>query len=266
MPLGYSRRITAPGASAQLKKPPDPSYGAPGWFSGEADVELRDEVLRGSREYGMIPPGSRVLLALSGGKDSLTLLHLLAEARVELDMDLAAAHVETDADCGAGVFERLLVGLCAGLDVPLHRLSFQILADAGDRLSCSYCALRRRAALFQLAVENGFGILAFGHHLDDMAETLVMNAVFHGNLSTMTPKVTLFDGALTVIRPLVFIREDHLAEFVLERGLDTAACLCPWARDNVRGAIKGWLRGADATSPGVPERLFDAMRDLRRGP
>jgi len=229
-------------------------------------VNLRDELRRGIREYGMIPAGSRVLLALSGGKDSLTLLHLLAEARLDLDMDLAAAHVETDADCGAGVFKRLLVGLCAGLDVPLHRLSFQILADAGDQLSCSYCALRRRAALFRLAVEEGFDVLAFGHHLDDMAETLVMNAVFHGNLSTMTPKVTLFDGALTVIRPLVFIREHHLGQFALDRGLNTAACVCPWYKDNVRAGVKGWLREADRAAPGVQERLYDAMRSLRGSP
>ena len=266
MPPRYSRRNTAVRASARLKSSFVPSYGTPGVVlegTEEADVDLRDEMRRGIREYGMIPPGSRVLLALSGGKDSLTLLHLLAEARGDLDMALAAAHVETDADCGAGVFKRLLAGLCARLDVPLHRLSFRILADAGDRLSCSYCALRRRAALFRLAVDNGFDILAFGHHLDDMGETLVMNAVFRGNLSTMTPKVTLFNGALTVIRPLVFVREDHLAEFALDRGLSTAACACPWSKDNVRTAVKGWLREADAAAPGVQERLYDAMRGLR---
>ena len=225
-------------------------------------MELRDEVLRGIREYDMVPAGARVLLALSGGKHSLTLLHLLAGFREILGMELAAAHVETDAGCGEGVFERVLRGVCADLDVPLHRLFFPILEDAGETLSCFYCAMRRRAALFELAMSQGFGTLAFGHHLDDMAETLVMNAVFHGNLSTMTPKVAFFDGALTVIRPLVFIREARMAEYVAGLGLSTAVCGCPYSTDNVRAGIKGWLRSADQVEPGVPERLYAAMRAL----
>ncbi len=225
-------------------------------------AELRDEVLRGIREYDMIPSGARVLLALSGGKDSLTLLHLLAEFRETLGMELAAAHVETDTGCGAGIFERVLQGVCDGLDVPLYRQSFPILAKAQEKLTCFYCAMCRRASLFNLAVDEGYGILAFGHHLDDMAETLVMNAVFHGNLSTMTPKVAFFDGALELIRPLVFIREARLAEYVLGLGLSTAVCGCPYSTDNVRAAIKDWLFTADQVAPGVPERLYGAMRSL----
>ncbi len=223
---------------------------------------LRDEVLRGIREYEMVRPGGRVLLALSGGKDSLTLLHLLAEFRPTLDIELAAAHVETDTGCGEGVADRVLQGVCDGLGVHLYRQSFPILAEAGDKLSCFYCAMRRRASLFSLAVDEGYDTLAFGHHLDDMAETLVMNAVFHGNLSTMTPKVAFFEGALTVIRPLVFIREARLAEYVMNLGLSTAVCGCPYSTDNVRSAIKDWLYMADQVEPGVPERLYGAMRLL----
>ncbi|MFH1531789.1 MAG: tRNA 2-thiocytidine biosynthesis TtcA family protein [Pseudomonadota bacterium] len=225
-------------------------------------TELGEEVLRGIREYEMIPPGSKVLLALSGGKDSLTLLHLLAAYREILGVELAAAHVETDTGCGAGVFDRVLRGVCDGLGVPLHRQGFPILAEAGDKLTCFYCAMRRRASLFRLAVDEGYGILAFGHHLDDMAETLVMNALFHGNLSTMTPKVAFFEGALTVIRPLVFVREARMAEYVAGLGLTTAVCGCPYSSDNVRAAIKDWLFTADQVAPGVPERLYGAMRSL----
>jgi len=228
----------------------------------KGSADLGEEVLRGIREYNMIPSGSRVLLALSGGKDSLTLLHLLAEYRAILGMDLAAAHVETDTGCGEGVFDRVLQGVCDGLEVPLYRQSFPILAEAGDKLTCFYCAMRRRASLFTLAVNEGYGVLAFGHHLDDMAETLVMNAIFHGNLSTMTPKVALFDGALTVIRPLVFIREARLAEYVAGVGLSTAVCGCPYSTDNVRAGIKDWLFTADQVAPGVPERLYGVMRSL----
>jgi tRNA 2-thiocytidine biosynthesis protein TtcA len=223
---------------------------------------LKREVLRGIHEYTMIPSGARVLLALSGGKDSLTLLHLLAGFREELKMDLAAAHVETDAGCGEGIFEGVLKGVCEGLHVPLHHQSFPILAEAGEKLSCFYCAMRRRASLFSLAVDEGYDTLAFGHHLDDMAETLMMNAIFHGNLSTMTPKVTFFDGALTVIRPLVFIRERRLAAYVLGLGLSTAVCGCPYSTDNVRSVMKKWLHEVDEVKSGVPERLYGGMRSL----
>jgi len=225
-------------------------------------VELRDEVLRGIRRYDMIPCGERVLLALSGGKDSLTLLHLLAGFREVLGVELDAAHVETDGGCGEGIFDRVLKDVCDGLEVPLHRLSFPIFAEAGEKLTCFYCAMRRRAALFRLAVDEGFGTLAFGHHLDDMVETLVMNAMFHGNLSTMTPKVSFFDGALNVVRPLVFIREARLAEHAESLGLSTAVCGCPYSTDNVRARVKDWLHRADRAAPGVQERLYDAMRAL----
>ena len=225
-------------------------------------MELQDEVLKGIREYDMIPAGARVLVALSGGKDSLTLLHLLAGFRGDLGMELYAAHVETDAGCGEGIVERVLQRVCDGLEIPLHRQSFPILAEAGDRLSCFYCAMRRRASLFSLAVDEGYDTLAFGHHLDDMAETLVMNAVFHGNLSTMTPKLSFFDGKLTVIRPLVFVREARNAEYVAGLGLPTAVCGCPYSSDNVRAAAKDWLYMADQAAPGVPERLYAAMRNL----
>jgi tRNA 2-thiocytidine biosynthesis protein TtcA len=227
-------------------------------------MDLREAVRRAIDAYGMVPRGARVLLALSGGKDSLALLHLLAELRADLGMDLAAAHVETDTGCGAGIFERVLAGLCAGLGVPAHRVRFPILAEAGDRLTCYYCAMRRRAALFSLAVREGFDTLAFGHHMDDMAETLVMNAVFHGNLSTMTPRVAFFEGGLRVIRPLAFVREAQTRACVQELGLSTAVCGCPYSTDNVRAAVKRWLREVDETDAGAAERVFEAMRSLGR--
>jgi len=225
-------------------------------------MDLRSTVRATIERYGMLPRGTRVLLALSGGKDSLTLLHLLAELREPLGVELAAVHVETDTGCGAGIYERVLTGVCADLGVPAQRLRFPILAEAGDRLTCFYCAMRRRAALFALSVREGHDTLAFGHHLDDLAETLVMNALFHGNLSTMTPRAAFFEGGLRIIRPLACVRETETRAFVQALGLGTAVCGCPYSTDNVRAAVKRWLATANAAAPGVHDRLLGAMATL----
>jgi tRNA 2-thiocytidine biosynthesis protein TtcA len=215
-------------------------------------------------DYSMIQAGDKVLLALSGGKDSLTLLTVLKELREARgnDFELGAIHVETDASCGVGVFGSLLKGLCEENGIPIKYRYFPIIEDAGEKLSCFYCAIRRRASMFNYAVNAGYTTLAFGHHLSDMAETLLMNMSFHGNISTMTPTTSFFDGKLRVIRPLVYVHEEDTREFIADIGMGTAVCQCPFSSENIRSKFKTLLETLETENPGVRRRLFDAMQSL----
>lgn len=218
-------------------------------------------------DYNMLRPGDKVLIALSGGKDSLTLLHILNWLRADpqFNFELCAVHIETDASCGTGIFGGLLQGLCGELGVPIQHIYFPIIEDAGEQLSCFYCAMRRRAAMFNHASSNGFTVLAFGHHLSDMAETLLMNMSFHGNISTMTPAAEFFDGKLRIIRPLARVGESQTREFIHTMGLATAVCTCPFSSENIRSEFKKYIIETESEAPGLQTRLFQAMSDLGGG-
>jgi tRNA 2-thiocytidine biosynthesis protein TtcA len=227
----------------------------------EIDDIIQGKTLEAVRSYEMFLPGERILMALSGGKDSLTLVGILGQLRLngELNAHLEAVWVETDAGCGEGVLDGPAGALCRSLEIPLRHIRYDIIEEAGEKLSCFYCALRRRSAMFKMATDDGFNSLAFGHHRDDVAETLVMNMLFHGNISTMSPAVSFFGGKLRVIRPLALVDERETARWVAERGLAAVACSCPRSAENIRASVKEWLAEIETEAPGVGKRIFDAM-------
>ncbi len=225
---------------------------------------MKEKILGTIEKYEMFKPGDKVLIALSGGKDSLALVHMLGELRDEgrIAVSLGAVNVSTDAVCGVGIFQDLLRGFCSDRNIPVDRIYFPIIEDAGEQLSCFYCAMRRRAAMFEYASKRGYSVLAFGHHLDDMAETVIMNMVFNGNISTMSPTVEIFDGELRLVRPLADVREYETAALVQELKLQTAVCSCPFSSMNIRGTIKEYLTDREGEIAGVRENIVNAISQL----
>lgn len=181
-------------------------------------------------DFKMIRPGDQLLLGLSGGKDSLSLLHVLRalQARSPVPFSLMAATVDP---CIEGYDPTFLNAYVAELGVPYRYVRQQIVERAkatmrGDSF-CSYCARMRRGALYRIAREEGCSVLVLGQHLDDLAETFLMSAFHEGKLRTMRAHYRVDAGDLRVIRPLVYVRERSLIDFAEAAALPAIRDNCP---------------------------------------
>ena len=209
--------------------------------------------------WGMISDGDRIAVGLSGGKDSLSLLWLLAERRrrIPIDFGITALHVEM----GFGTVDtQALRAFCEQLGVKLLVRP----TDYGPRAHteenrenspCFFCALNRRRELFLMSDQAGCGKLALAHHQDDILETFMLNLLHAGSLSTMLPVQPFFQGRLVVIRPLSLINAAQTAAFCRQMGFPLQPPCCPSAsqgeRSRVRETLEAYYRGNDKVRPSV---------------
>jgi tRNA 2-thiocytidine biosynthesis protein TtcA len=137
------------------------------------------------------------------------------------------------------------------------------LADGAEQ-SCFLCARQRRQQLFDLAQEHGCNKMAFGHHKDDLIETLLLNMLYGGNLSTMRPKQELFAGRLALIRPLAYLEKLEVQTIAMNLGLTAVDNFCPLAGATRRDALRAMLRGMYAQDSGIKASIFAAMANVRQ--
>ena len=190
--------------------------------------------------WSMIADQDRVAVAISGGKDSLSLLWLLNERRrrVPIDYHLVALHVEmgygrVDVDALHEFCNRL------GVELKVRSTDFGPRAHTEENREspCFFCAMNRRRELFQMTVENGCNKLALAHHQDDIHETFFMNALYSGNLSTMMPVQSFFDGKIVMIRPLALVAADSLRRFAALGAFPVQPACCPSAGNTKRARV-----------------------------
>ena len=218
-------------------------------------------------DYAMIRAGDRVLLGLSGGKDSLSLLHVLLHLRSKapVPFELAACTVDPQSpDYDPSPLKPYL----AELGVPYHYESQPIVAEAGERMQgdsfCAYCSRMRRGILYRVAREQGCNVLALAQHLDDLAETFLMSAFFGGKLRTMQAHYLNDAGDVRVIRPFVYVRERQTRDFAARAGLPVVAENCPacFAVPQQRYRMKLLLAELEREHPALLANLLSAMRPL----
>ncbi len=230
---------------------------------------LLKKVNKAIRDYDMIRDGDRIAVAVSGGKDSLSLLKLLAHRQTSVPerYDLLAIHVESDRGCGEHIprreLERIFRGLAVGYSLEQAELPEQEL-DLVDRPSCFRCSWHRRKALFQAARRLGCRKVALGHHADDVAQTTLMNLIYHGRLETMGPKVSLFGGEIVVVRPLVYVPEKELVRFARACGFPAEDSSCYGSQTSKRSRMKELLRTLQRECPQVKVNLFRAVESYSR--
>ena len=215
-------------------------------------------------DYNMIKPGDRIGVGVSGGKDSLVLLVLLAELR---KYNHNPFHLEAiTIDMGLGMDYTEIEKLCKKLDVPFHLIKTEIAPIIFDHRKeknpCSMCSKMRRGALNQALLDLGLNKLALGHHYDDAVETFVMSLIYEGRISCFQPVTDLDRTGIIQIRPMLYIHEKTVDSFATRHNLPVLANRCPVDKNTKREEIKQLVYDLSATYPDLKERIFGAMQRL----
>ena len=226
---------------------------------------LLRRVNRAFNEFDLIRESDRVCVAVSGGKDSLSLLHLLIEHRRFFPAKFEIHAVHTVSDYGENTAETkdYLTHVFESFGIPYDFINITVTVDEKGNTktpSCFWCAWRRREALFKYCIQNNCNKLAFGHHFDDVAETTLLNLVYHGTLETMLPRRSFFDGKFEVIRPLFFVRERELARLAKMAEFKTGVCVCPNDESGKRRVMKHLVRGLSSESKYLHYNLWRAAK------
>lgn len=217
-------------------------------------------------DYGLIENGDKILVGVSGGKDSLALLEVLAlRARDKKhNYCVVAAHIAVQ-NVAYEVDEEYVRQFCEQLGVVfIHRTIEAGVHEGSDKPACFVCSWNRRKALFEIAREEGCNKLALGHHRDDAVESLLMSMMFNGTIASMPPKLTMFDGTFTLIRPLIYQSNEATARYALYRNFRKQKKQCPYERATHRDAVARIIQEMESLSPHVKNNLFAAMSNIQK--
>jgi tRNA 2-thiocytidine biosynthesis protein TtcA len=229
---------------------------------------LRRLVGQAIADYSMIEHGDRVMVCLSGGKDSYAMLEILRalQAKAPVSFQLVAVHLDQKQP---GYDPTVLPRYLDRLGIEYHILEqdtysvVQRVVPEG-KTYCGLCSRLRRGALYAFAEQHGFNKIALGHHRDDIVETLFLN-MFHGSrIAAMPPKLKSDDGRNVVIRPLAYVSEEDLIEHAAAAAYPIMPCNLCGSQDNMqRQAIKAMLQDWERRHPGRIENVFRSMQNIR---
>lgn len=216
-------------------------------------------------DYHLIEDGDKILIGLSGGKDSLALLELMAKRSriIKPSFTIEAAHVGI-ANIGYRTDTGYLKSVCEsyGVGFTYAETSYEMGTDP-RKSPCFLCSWNRRKQLFTIAQEHGCNKIALGHHMDDIIETLYMNMMFQGAFSTMPPILRMRKFPLAVIRPLCLIPERLLADMASLREFKPQDKSCPYEHSSHRAAIKGLLHEMERLNPEMRHNIWSSMTNVQ---
>lgn len=219
------------------------------------------DILRAIRKYSMIREGETVRVALSGGKDSTTLLYILAYLRrfSHLAYELEALHIRT-----ADYDTTLLRSLCRELEVPYREADLRDSPDSEAENPCYLCARLKRGALAALLQEEESVCVAYGHHADDAAETLFMNMISNRKLGSFSPRVSVGGSHMIIIRPMIYLAEETVRRLHRHLELPLLPYSCPHEEKGLRHRFKKHVAGMN-TYFGISDfsrRVVDAIENI----
>ncbi|MDR0302760.1 MAG: tRNA 2-thiocytidine biosynthesis TtcA family protein [Treponema sp.] len=228
-----------------------------------AGEQVKKLVVKTVMERSLICEGDRILIAVSGGKDSSVLAWALSSIRpaLKINYELAALHISTDfcACCKKSALSKRL----EEWEIPFNDLFVPVIGrlKEGEKMNCYWCSTQRRTELLKYAVENGFNKIALGHHLDDIVETFFMNLCSKGTFLAMPVLLKYRKYPVSLIRPLALLEEKQIIACAAEQNILKSACTCPYGqnskRRDMRNRIAGFTGGKD--SGDVKRRILQAL-------
>jgi len=215
-------------------------------------------------DYKMITEGDRILVGVSGGKDSLTLLKVLADRQkfVPIKYSLVACHIDMGYPRS---ISRIIGKYLKEQGVEYHIVKVDTLRKMRDKrkITCFWCSWNRRKALFETAARLKCNKVALGHHLDDIDETILLNLFFLGEISTMKPCQEMFKGKLSIIRPLCYTEEDLIRRFSKSLGFPHHTCDCPNSTISRRQTMTKIIGGLQRICPEVRTNIFRSVKRIK---
>jgi len=216
--------------------------------------------------YGLIQDGDRILVGVSGGKDSLTLLHLLQERRkrVPIDYELIPVHIDLGFDSKrAEILKNFFETQGLNYHIEFTDIGRRANSPENRENPCFLCSWERRKSIFHLAHRLKCNKVALGHHKDDIIETLLLNIFYSGEISTMLPVQSLFKGKITLIRPLALVEEKKIERFAREMGLPFGPSGCPSSGKTKRKEVKELIEALERKNRKVRGNIFRSLSNVK---
>jgi tRNA 2-thiocytidine biosynthesis protein TtcA len=236
--------------------------------SNKLGKRLRHQVGRAIADFGMIEDGDKVMVCLSGGKDSYTMLDILLQLQQKAPVKFELVAVNLDQkqpDFPEHILPAYLESIGVAYKI-LEQDTYSVVKRMvpEGKTMCSLCSRMRRGALYSYAEEQGFTKIALGHHRDDLVATFFLNLFFHAKLSGMPPKLLSDDGKHVVIRPLAYVREDDIAAYAGAKQFPIIPCnLCGSQENLQRKQVKRMMEAWEKESPGRIEMIARALGNVR---
>lgn len=230
----------------------------------DSEFYISKRVGKAITDYDMLQDGDKIAVAVSGGKDSLTLLKVLDDRRsfVPVKYEILAVHID--------------LGYPRSYALPLEKyfkkIGVKYHIEKRDTLkktkrkdiSCFWCAWNRRKALFETADKFGYNKVAMGHHFDDIIQTTLLNLFFQGEISAMCPKQELFGGKINVIRPLAYVEEHLIKRFAKTAGFPAQKYACPNYETSNRTKMARIIANLKKTCPDVKKNIFRSVKRIKK--
>ena len=223
----------------------------------------RSKVSKAIEDFRLISAGDKILVAVSGGKDSMAMLDILNNRKkaLKIEYSLKAIHIRLT-DIPYSTDEKHLEKFCHERNIEFELIESDKKIVKPGKQACFYCAWNRRKLLFEYAKEQGFNKLALGHHMDDAVETLFMNMIYHGELSSFPVKIGMFDNALEIIRPLIYLKDKEINRYINYIGYKPLAYDCLFAENNKREKFREILSAFSEIHPKAIENIFKSMNNI----